>query len=384
MKIFFSSKARKERQRLKDRTNLLTHVLRDKNIPGNISCSVSGPLLDVFTFVPGADVAPNQIFDPAITNNGSAKIISETGNVQVCLPKDCRTMVWLSDLLKSRAYKKNTLHIPVILGVNEIGKPVVTDLSKMGNVLISGNRGTGKSCLVYSLILSMAQHFAPNDITFVMLDTVDEYTVFNNLPHTAKRILSDNPTDVLSALLNIVKTRPTQGEVRHAPIVFIVDKISDFKPQAQEILMDILMDGPAKGVYCIATGDISYQLPEKLCACFDTNIVFNMPRKALQRILHADSNGLSLCPYGDAVVRTKAGLPIRIHTPYALDDTVSKIVGRHVQINTAQTDLYKTAYPYIIANNPSITDIQRKFGISYIHATLLRDRANIIALGDEK
>lgn len=54
-----------------------------------------------------------------------------------------------------------------------------------------------------------------------------------------------------------------------------------------------------------------------------------------------------------------------------------------MQTNTTQTDLHKTAYDYIITDNPSITDIQRKFGISYIHATLLRDRANIIALGDK-
>ena len=53
------------------------------------------------------------------------------------------------------------------------------------------------------------------------------------------------------------------------------------------------------------------------------------------------------------------------------------------QTNAAQTDLHKTAYTYIIVNSPSTTDIQRKFGISYIHATLLRDRANIIALGDK-
>lgn len=54
-----------------------------------------------------------------------------------------------------------------------------------------------------------------------------------------------------------------------------------------------------------------------------------------------------------------------------------------MQTNATQTDLHKTAYDYIITDNPSITDIQRKFGISYIHATLLRDRANIIALGDK-
>ncbi len=55
-----------------------------------------------------------------------------------------------------------------------------------------------------------------------------------------------------------------------------------------------------------------------------------------------------------------------------------------MQTNATQTDLHKTAYTYIIVNSPSITDIQRKFGISYIHATLLRDRANIIAPGDKK
>lgn len=383
MKFLFSSKARKERQRLKERTDLLKYVLQDKNIPGNISGAVSGPLLDVFTYTPCTGIAPSQIFDLAIANNGSAKVMRETGDVQICLPRDYRTMVWFPDLLKSRAFKKNTLNLPVVLGVNEIGNPVVADLLKLGNILICGNRGTGKTYLVYSLILSVSQHFAPDDITFVMLDTMGEYFLFNDLPHTTKRILSPNPTGELIALLNIVKTRPTQDELPHAPIVLIVDKISDLKPQAQEILIDILMDGPAKGVYCIATGDISYRLPEKLQACFDTNIVFNMSRKALRRILQADSNGLSLCSYGDAVVRTKAEPPIRIHTPYASDDTISKIVGWHVQTNVAQTDLHKTAYTYIIVNNPSITDIQRKFGISYIHATLLRERANIIAMGDK-
>lgn len=66
MKFLFSRKARKERQRLKDRTDLLKYVLQDKNIPGNISGAVSGPLLDVFTYTPCTGIVPSQKGSPYV------------------------------------------------------------------------------------------------------------------------------------------------------------------------------------------------------------------------------------------------------------------------------------------------------------------------------
>jgi hypothetical protein len=94
---FFSKKVKSDRARLKDRADLLEYVLRDQKVPGHITNVESGPLLDLFNFVPDAGVTPKKIFDIVIANDGSARILPQT--VIALLPPRGKTFT----LLKRRA-----------------------------------------------------------------------------------------------------------------------------------------------------------------------------------------------------------------------------------------------------------------------------------------
>lgn len=375
---FFSKKVKSDRARLKDRADLLDYVLRDQMVPGRITNVESGPLLDLFNFVPDAGVTPKKIFDIVIANDGSARILPQTGDVQIYLPKQERTMIWLEDLLKSTAFKKSRASLPVIFGVNVLGKASVQDLSEMGNMMIDGRLGSGKTTLILSMLLSLARHNEPRDIGVVIIDTMDEYAALDHIPHLTKRISNNNCITELQKILDMVNTRTPNNDVLNTPMVVVVDKITDLTPESQQVLRRILQQGPSVGIYCIATGYKTIELSENIRACFDTQIAFDMPKTEMKKILGTDADTLTLWSYGDAVYTIKSQQPERIHPAYISEDCVAKLADGLAAKYADYIDLQKNAIRYILEEEPNITDIQRKLGISYKHATKLRECADLL------
>ena len=323
----FKRKSTSECARLKGKADLLEYVFRDKGIPGRIKDAESGPLLDLFNFTPDAGVTPKKIFDIVIANDGSARILPQTGDVQIYLPKQERTMIWLEDLLKSTAFKKSRALLPVAVGVDVSGKTCVLDLSETRNILIDGRLGTGKTNLIISMLLSLATCKDSTRVTFVVVDTMNEYSVIDGLPHLSKRITDDNHVEELQKILDMVNTRTPNNDVLNTPMVVVVDKITDLTPESQLVLHRILQQGLSVGIYCIATGNKTVGVSEKLQACFDTKVVFNLPESELEQILGADANAMTLLSYGDAVYSIRSQQPERIHTPYIAENVLVSIVN---------------------------------------------------------
>ena len=375
---FFSNKEKSDRVRLKDRADLLDYVLRDQKVPGRITNVESGPLLDLFNFVPDAGVTPKKIFDIVVANDGSAKILPQTGDVQIYLPKQERIMIWLEDLLKSTAFKKSRALLPVAVGVDVSGKTCVLDLSETRNILIDGRLGTGKTNLIISMLLSLATCKDSTGVTFVVVDTMNEYSVIDGLPHLSKRITDDNHVEELQKILDMVNTRTPNNDVLNTPMVVVVDKITDLTPESQQVLHRILQQGPSVGIYCIATGYKTIELSENIRACFDTQIAFDMPKTEMKKILGTDADTLTLWSYGDAVYSIRSQQPERIHPAYIAEDSVVKLADGLASKYADYIDLQKNAIRYILEEEPNITDIQRKLGISYKHATKLRECADLL------
>lgn len=374
----FKHKSTSERARLKGKADLLEYVFRDKGIPGRIKDAESGPLLDLFNFVPDAGVTPKKIFDIVIANDGSARILPQTGDVQIYLPKQERTMIWLEDLLKSTAFKKSRASLPVIVGVNVLGKASVQDLSEMGNLMIDGRLGSGKTTLILSMLLSLAHHNEPRDIGVVIIDTMDEYVALDHIPHLTKRISNNNCITELQKILDMVNARTPNNDVLNTPMILVVDKITDLNSESQQVLHRILQQGPSVGIYCIATGYKTIELSENIRACFDTQIAFDMPKTEMKKILGTDADTLTLWSYGDAVYTIKSQQPERIHPAYISEDCVAKLADGLAAKYADYIDLQKNAIRYILEEEPNITDIQRKLGISYKHATKLRECADLL------
>ena len=374
----FKRKSTSECARLKGKADLLEYVFRDKGIPGRIKDAESGPLLDLFNFTPDAGVTPKKIFDIVVANDGSARILPQTGDVQIYLPKQERTMIWLEDLLKSTAFKKSRASLPVIVGVNVLGKPCVLDLSETRNILIDGRLGSGKTTLILSMLLSLAHHNEPRDIGVVIIDTMDEYAALDHIPHLTKRISNNNCITELQKILDMVNTRTPNNDVLNTPMVLVVDKITDLNSESQQVVYRILQQGSSVGIYCIATGYKTIELSENIRACFDTQIAFDMPKTEMKKILGTDADTLTLWSYGDAVYTIKSQQPERIHPAYISEDCVAKLADELADKYADYIDLQKNAIRYILEEEPNITDIQRKLGISYKHATKLRECADLL------
>jgi S-DNA-T family DNA segregation ATPase FtsK/SpoIIIE len=106
------------------------------------------------------------------------------GTVGVEVPNRRPSPVCLREIVESRAWAESKAEIPIVLGKEVTGKPVVTDLTKMPHLLIAGATGAGKTVCINTVVASLLYHSGPEDLRFIMVDPkIVEMQVFNSLPH---------------------------------------------------------------------------------------------------------------------------------------------------------------------------------------------------------
>lgn len=98
----------------------------------------------------------------------------------------------IRSIMESKEWNATDIGIPVILGEDRSGKPVVVDLSRAPHLLIAGATGSGKSLFIHSLIMSLLFRFTPDELNLLMVDpkTV-EFTRYSSLPHLISPIITD-------------------------------------------------------------------------------------------------------------------------------------------------------------------------------------------------
>jgi S-DNA-T family DNA segregation ATPase FtsK/SpoIIIE len=106
----------------------------------------------------------------------------------------------MRDIVESKAWAEANAEIPIVLGKDVTGKPMVTDLTKMPHVLIAGSTGSGKTVCINAIIASLLYHSSPEDLRFIMVDPkVVEMQVYNALPHMLIPVVTE-PKKVPGAL----------------------------------------------------------------------------------------------------------------------------------------------------------------------------------------
>ncbi|TRC46259.1 FtsK/SpoIIIE domain-containing protein, partial [Mannheimia haemolytica] len=95
-----------------------------------------------------------------------------------------RETVWLRDVLDSDEFRNTTATLPMALGKDISGEPVVVDMAKMRHLLVAGQTGGGKSVGVNTMILSLLFKLTPEQVRFIMIDPkVVELSIYNDIPH---------------------------------------------------------------------------------------------------------------------------------------------------------------------------------------------------------
>jgi len=116
------------------------------------------------------------------------------------VPNKSAQAACMRDIVESKAWAASDAEIPIVLGKDVTGKPMVTDLTKMPHVLIAGSTGSGKTVCINAIIASLLYHSGPDDLRFIMVDPkVVEMQMYNALPHMLIPVVTE-PKKVPGAL----------------------------------------------------------------------------------------------------------------------------------------------------------------------------------------
>ena len=192
---------------------LMQQTLAQFGIEVALGDITKGPTITRYELHPSPGVKLEKI--TALTNNLTAALRAERINilapvpgkssVGVEVPNRNKSLVTLRDLLDSDRWRKTKARVPIALGKDVYGKPVISDLAEMPHLLIAGATGAGKSVCVNSIVASLLYRFSPDQLRFVMIDPkVVELQMYNSLPHLVVPVVTD-PKKVILALRWVVQ-----------------------------------------------------------------------------------------------------------------------------------------------------------------------------------
>ena len=203
--------------------DLLLATLKTFKVEGTLAGITSGPTVSQFEVVPAAGVKAGRIValadDLAITMRAASLRVAPIpgrGAVGVEIANPHPRMVTLRELLESEAWQTSTAVLPVVLGRDVQGQPVVADLAKMPHLLVAGATGSGKSVAINTIITALIYRYSPRELRLLMVDPkMVELSVYNDLPHMRHKVVTDNH-DAAAVLKWAVYEMNRRYELLHA------------------------------------------------------------------------------------------------------------------------------------------------------------------------
>jgi len=195
-----SSRGLSERE-LRELGQVLIDKLESFRVEGEIQGWTTGPVVTQFEVVPAAGVKVGQIAaradDLALALKApSVRIVAPIpgkGAVGVEVPNPEPEVVYLREVLESRAYRSFEGALPLALGRDLAGDPYCTDLARMPHLLIAGATGSGKSVCINTIITSLIFRYSPQELRLLMIDPkMVELSVYEGLPHLRHPVVTDN------------------------------------------------------------------------------------------------------------------------------------------------------------------------------------------------
>jgi S-DNA-T family DNA segregation ATPase FtsK/SpoIIIE len=205
-------KPTESKEELMANARLMQQTLAQFGIEVSLGDITKGPTITRYELHPAPGVKLEKI--SALGNNIAAALKAERINilapvpgkssVGVEVPNAVKTKVIMRDLLESDEWVNTKARIPLALGKDVYGHPIIADLAEMPHLLIAGSTGSGKSVCINSIIASLLYKFSPDQLRFVMIDPkVVELQQYNALPHLVVPVVTD-PKKVILALRWVV------------------------------------------------------------------------------------------------------------------------------------------------------------------------------------
>lgn len=112
--------------------------------------------------------------------------------VGVEVPNQDRQIVRLREVIEETAQSADEMHIPIYLGKDVSGAPMLIDLTKLPHLLIAGRTGTGKSVCLNSIIVSILMTRGPEEVRMILIDPkMVELSPYKKIPHLMHPVVTD-------------------------------------------------------------------------------------------------------------------------------------------------------------------------------------------------
>jgi DNA segregation ATPase FtsK/SpoIIIE, S-DNA-T family len=196
-----------DRAGLERNARLLESVLEDFHVRGDIVEVRPGPVVTMYELEPASGIKASRVIQLAddIARNMSAlsaRVATIPGRsvIGIELPNPKREQVSLSELIGSQAFEDQNMSLPLILGKNISGDPVIADLAPMPHLLVAGTTGSGKSVGLNCMILSLLYRFGPDECKLIMIDPkMLELSIYDDIPHLLAPVVTE-PGKAIRAL----------------------------------------------------------------------------------------------------------------------------------------------------------------------------------------
>jgi len=409
-------------------SEFLEKILMDFGVSGNIKKISHGPVVTLNEFEPAAGVKVSKIINLADdiarnTSSESARIATIPGSntVGIELPNNSRENVYLSEILSNVDFKKRDIKLPIALGKNISGKPIVGDLASMPHLLIAGTTGSGKSVCINTIILSLLYRHTPDRCKFILIDPkMLELSTYEGIPHLLCPVITEakKAASVLGWVVKEMESRyrlMTKDGVRNIDgyngkhqlpmpyIVVVVDEMSDLMlvagKEIENYIQKLSQMARAAGIHIImATQRPSVDvITGTIKANFPTRISFQVTSKIDSRTILGEQGAEQLLGKGDMLYMSSANKIVRIHAPFVSDNEIEKInnslrtqaepdyideilnFADEKEVGSAEKqgdkdELYQSALEIIRSEGKASTSfLQRKLQIGYNRAARIID-----------
>ena len=376
---------------LEENARMLESVLDDYGVKGEIVSVRPGPVVTMYELEPAPGLKASRVIglsdDIARSMSAlSARVSTVPGRsvIGIELPNENREKVVLREILSHRDFGDGNQKLPLALGKDIGGEPIIANLAKMPHLLIAGTTGSGKSVAINTMILSLLYKLTPEECRMIMIDPkMLELSVYDGIPHLLSPVVTDPKKAVVAlkwvvgemeeryrkmskmGVRNIdgfngrVKDALAKGEMfsrtvqtgfddetgdpifeteEFQPevlpyIVVIVDEMADLMMVAgkeiEACIQRLAQMARASGIHLImATQRPSVDvITGTIKANFPTRISFQVTSKIDSRTILGEMGAEQLLGMGDMLYMAGGSKITRVHGPFVSDEEVEEIVN---------------------------------------------------------
>lgn len=374
---------------LERNARLLETVLDDFNVKGEITAVRTGPVVTMYELEPAPGIKASRIIGLAedIARNMSAisaRVSPIPGKtvMGIELPNQHRQTVNFKELASCAAFADAKGALPMILGKDIAGEPIVADLAAMPHLLVAGTTGSGKSVGLNAILLSLLYRFTPEECRLILIDPkVLELKTYDDIPHLLSPVVTEPAKSVRALkwaveemerryrMMSSINSRNIAGfneKVRAAAakgkplgrrvqtgfdpdtgeeiyeeeqldyqplpqIVLIVDELADLMvtvgKEIEVLIQRLSQKSRAAGIHLImATQRPSVDvITGVIKANLPTRISFKVTSRIDSRTILGEQGSEQLLGKGDMLYKPNTGAMIRVHGPFVSDEEVEAV-----------------------------------------------------------